>query len=119
MAMALYHDAGATARVSAGLVRAAPTTSYVIRDISERMTMLSFRVPDDEAVEAQRWAETLGVDRSELLRESLHRHLVGLRGEQDASKWDESPATADELSLAAIADWGPAEDWADWNSAAR
>ncbi len=83
------------------------------------MTMLSFRVPDDEAVEVQRWAETLGVDRSELLREALHRHLVGLRGEQDAAKWDESPATADELSLAAIADWGPAEDWADWNDAAR
>jgi hypothetical protein len=83
------------------------------------MTMLSFRVADEEATEAQRWAEALGVERSELLREALHRHLVGLRGEHDASKWQESPATEAELSLAAIADWGPAEDWADWADAAR
>ncbi len=27
--------------------------------------------------------------------------------------------TDDELSLAAIADWGPAEDWSDWADAAR
>lgn len=83
------------------------------------MTMLSFRVPDDDAAEAQRWAEALGLDRSELLREALHRHLVALRGEHDASSWQQSPATDDELSLAAIADWGPAEDWADWDDAAR
>jgi hypothetical protein len=30
------------------------------------MTMLSFRVAETEAAEAQRWAERLGVDRSEL-----------------------------------------------------
>jgi len=83
------------------------------------MTMLSFRVPDDDAAEAQRWAEALGVDRSELLREALHRHLVALRGEDDASKWQQFPATDHELSLAAIVDWGPAEDWADWDDAAR
>lgn len=83
------------------------------------MTMLSFRVRDDDAIEAQRWAETLGVDRSELLRDALHRHLVVLRGEQDAAKWLDAPATEDELSLGAIADWGPAEDWADWDDAAR
>ncbi len=83
------------------------------------MTMLSFRVADDEAAEVGRWAETLGIDRSELLREALHRHLVGLRGEHDASKWLEAPATDGELSLAAIADWGPAEDWTDWGDAAR
>jgi predicted transcriptional regulator len=83
------------------------------------MTMLSFRVADDEAAEVQRWADTLGVDRSELLREALHRHLVGLRGELDASRWEEAPATDAELSLAAIADWGPAEDWAGWDDATR
>jgi len=33
--------------------------------------MLSFRVEDGEAAEAQRWAEALGVDRSELLRAAL------------------------------------------------
>jgi mRNA interferase MazF len=52
--------------------------------------MLSFRVPDDQAAEAQRWAEALGVDRSELLREALRRHLVGLRAAQDAAHWRES-----------------------------
>lgn len=84
-----------------------------------RMTMLSFRTADDEAVEAQRWAEALGVDRSELLREALHRHLVGLRGEHDGAKWEESPATDAELSLTRIADWGPAEDWVDWGDGTR
>lgn len=83
------------------------------------MTMLSFRVPDAEAVEVRRWAEALGIDRSELLREALHRRLVELRGEHDASKWLDAPATEAEQSIAAIADWGPAEDWADWDDAAR
>ena len=83
------------------------------------MTMLSFRVAESEAADAQRWAEALGVHRSELLRDALHRHLVALRGEQDGSAWAESPLTDAELSLAAIADWGPAEDWADWDDAAR
>jgi hypothetical protein len=78
------------------------------------MTMLSFRVGDDEAAEAQEWANRLGVDRSELLREALHRHLVILRSEHEVDHYDRLPATESELSLAEIADWGPAEDWADW-----
>ena len=81
--------------------------------------MLSFRVADTEASEAQRWADALGVDRSELLREALHRHLVGLRSQDEGSKWEQSPATDAELLLAEIADWGPAEDWADWADEAR
>lgn len=83
------------------------------------MTMLSFRVADAEAAEARRWAAALGVDRSELLREALHGHLVKLRSEVDASRRGQMPLTADEFSLSEIADWGPAEDWADWNDAAR
>jgi len=83
------------------------------------MTMLSFRVPDDEAMEIQRWAESLGVDRSELLRDALHGHLVRLRGEQDAAKWLAAPATEAESALTAIADWGPAGDWSDWDDAPR
>jgi hypothetical protein len=81
------------------------------------MTMLSFRVAETEAVEAQRWAEALGLDRSELLREALHRHLVRLRSEVDATNWERMPPTDAERSLAQIADWGPAEDWADWGDA--
>jgi len=42
-----------------------------------------------------------------------------LRSELDASRWEQMPATEAESSLAEIADWGPAEDWADWNDATR
>jgi antitoxin MazE2 len=82
------------------------------------MTMLSFRVPDDEAAEVQRWAEALGVDRSEILRDALRRHLVVLSGERDADAWNRTPLSDGEQALAEIADWGPSEDWADWESAA-
>ncbi|MGH9113787.1 MAG: ribbon-helix-helix domain-containing protein [Acidimicrobiales bacterium] len=83
------------------------------------MTMLSFRVDVDDAADAQRWAERLGVDRSQLLRDALHRYLVRLEGEDDAQIWLDQPLDAGEQSLAAIADWGPAEDWSDWVDATR
>lgn len=79
--------------------------------------MLSFRVADDEAAQIQEWAETLGVDRSELLREALHRHLVRLRSEVDVANWERMPPTVAEQSLSEVADWGPAEDWSDWRDA--
>jgi len=82
------------------------------------MTMMSFRVADADAADAQRWAERLGVDRSELLREALHRHLTRLASEVDAETWAAHPLDEGEKSLAAIADWGPAEDWSDWSNAA-
>jgi len=91
----------------------------VIHAIIGCMTMLSFRVSDDEAAEVQRWAESLGIDRSEILRDALHRHLVGLSSEHDAEAWARAPLTDSERSLEGIADWGPAEDWTDWNDAAR
>jgi len=83
------------------------------------MTMLSFRVDDAEAAEAQRWAEQLHIDRSELLREALRRHLVRLAGEHDAERWDRQPLEEGEMVLQEVADWGPAEDWSDWADAAR
>lgn len=78
------------------------------------MTMLSFRVDDRDADEARRWADALGVDRSELLREALRRHLDRLASEGDADRWEASPLDDREQALSAIADWGPAEDWSDW-----
>lgn len=78
------------------------------------MTMLSFRVESAEAGEATRWAKRLGIDRSELLRDALHRYLVRLRAEDDVEAWLRKPLTDDEASLADISDWGPAEDWTDW-----
>jgi len=81
--------------------------------------MLSFRVDESAAAETQRWADELGVRKSELLRDALHRHLVRLASEIDVERWEQSPPTDDERSLASIADWGPAEDWSDWVDAAR
>jgi Ribbon-helix-helix protein, copG family len=83
------------------------------------MTMLSFRVDDAEAARTQRWAEELGIDKSELLREALHRHLIKLASEHDAVAWVDRPLTVDETAVGQIAEWGPAEDWSDWADAAR
>ena len=82
------------------------------------MTMLSFRVDDVDAVEANRWAERLGIGRSELIREALRRHLVNLAAQAEPDLYAASPITSDESALAEIADWGPAEDWSDWADAA-
>jgi predicted transcriptional regulator len=79
--------------------------------------MLSFRVDDDEAERIQVWAERLGVDRSELLRDALRRHLLRLASENDAAIWVEQPLDEGERSFAAVADWGLAEDWSDWADA--
>ncbi|MFV0317209.1 MAG: ribbon-helix-helix protein, CopG family [Microthrixaceae bacterium] len=68
------------------------------------MTMLSFRVDDRDAAEVRRWADALGVDRSELLREALRRHLDRLSSEGDADRWITSPLDDAERSLAEIAD---------------
>jgi predicted transcriptional regulator len=78
------------------------------------MTMFSFRVDPEQAEEATRWAQRLGIDRSELLREALHRYLVRLTSEDDVEGWLRKPLTVEEASLADIAEWGPAEDWTDW-----
>lgn len=81
--------------------------------------MLSFRIDEREALEVQQWAERLGIDRSELLRDAVHRYLLRLASENDAHLWQERPLDPGELSLAAIAEWGPAEDWSDWADEAR
>ena len=77
--------------------------------------MLSFRVADAEAAQAQQWADRLGVDRSELLRQALHHHLTALRSEREIERYQDVPPSDSELALGTIADWGPAEDWADWS----
>lgn len=82
------------------------------------MTMFSFRVESEEAEQATQWAQRLGIDRSELLRQALHRYLVRLQAEDEVEAWLRRPLTADEKSLAEISDWGPAEDWTDWLDAA-
>ncbi len=83
------------------------------------MTMLSFRVEEADARSVQEWAQRLGVDRSELLRDALRRHLLRLASEVDAETWRQMPLDAGEESLAAVAEWGPAEDWSDWADATR
>ncbi len=83
------------------------------------MTMISFRVDDADAAEVEEWARRLHIDRSELLRNALRRHLAELAAEQDMRAYGEKPVTEEEKAFAEIADWGPAEDWADWADAAR
>lgn len=83
------------------------------------MTMVSFRLDDEDAEQVRAWADRLGVDRSELIRQALRRHLLRLASEDDAATWEEQPLDEGERSLVAIADWGPAEDWSDWADAAR
>lgn len=80
------------------------------------MTMLSFRVDDRDADAVRRWAESLGVDRSELLREALRRHLDRLASEGDADRWSAQPLEDGEHALSEVAEWGPAEDWSDWTA---
>lgn len=81
--------------------------------------MLSSRVSDEDAAAVQEWADSLGIDRSEILRDAVHRHLVVMQGELDAERWSQQPATEVERSLEAVADWGPADDWSGWNDAER
>lgn len=83
------------------------------------MTMLSFRVGDDDATNLQRWADQLEIDRSQLLRDALHKHLVRLASEVDAERWVNLPLSDDEMALGEIAFWVPAEDWTEWTDATR
>jgi predicted transcriptional regulator len=83
------------------------------------MTMLSFRVDDIDAAAVEQWARRLHIDRSELLREALRRHLAELAADHDVQAYAEQPMTNEETAFAQIADWGPAEDWTDWADAAR
>jgi Arc/MetJ-type ribon-helix-helix transcriptional regulator len=83
------------------------------------MTMLSFRIDDAQAARAQEWAERLGVDRSELLRDAVRRHLDALAAQQEAESWEDDPDHERAVAaFGAIADWGPDEDWSDWHDAA-
>lgn len=83
------------------------------------MTMLSFRVDESDAGAVTSWAEQLGVDRSELLREALRQHLLRLASERDAESWQRMPLTDDERALEAVEHWLPAEDWSDWGPEVR
>lgn len=83
------------------------------------MTMISFRADDADVAEAERWARRLDIDRSELLRDALRRHLAALAADREVQSYAEQPVTDDESAFAEVADWGPAEDWADWADATR
>ncbi len=76
--------------------------------------MLSFRVGASEAARIEQWAADLGVDRSELLRDAVRLHLNRLASEADGERWAAAPLGSEERSIAEVAEWGPAEDWADW-----
>jgi antitoxin component of RelBE/YafQ-DinJ toxin-antitoxin module len=80
-----------------------------------RMTvMVSFRVDDDDVAAADRWANRLGLERSELLREALFAHLARLAAETEVAAYETQPSRAEEALLDEVDDWGPAEEWTDW-----
>jgi predicted transcriptional regulator len=84
-------------------------------DYTDRMTvMVSFRVDDDDAAAADRWAKHLGLERSELLREALFAHLARLAAESEAAAYEAQPLSAEDAVFDDLDDWGPAEDWTDW-----
>ena len=60
---------------------------------------------------------TTGVDRSQLLRDTLRCHLAELAADHDVAGYAEHPLTHDEASLANFADWGPDEKGSDWTDA--
>ena len=81
--------------------------------------MLSFRVDPDEAAALEAAAAELGVDRSTVLRDALHRRLTQLKAERDGMRWNQQPLDRGERALMEIEAWGPSEDWSDWVDAAR
>ena len=83
------------------------------------MMMLSFRADEEDVNQIRRWSERLGIERSELMRDALRRQLARLAAAHEAALYESEPVTEEEMSLAAVADWGPAEDWSDWLDAAR
>lgn len=76
--------------------------------------MVSFRADEGDVAAADRWAERLGIERSELLREALAHHLARLATDDDVAAYAGQPFDADEVALDGADDWGPAEDWSDW-----
>lgn len=83
------------------------------------MTMLSLRVSEDDAETLREWSERLGLDRSEIIRTAIRKHIALLAAEDDSAAWEGQPLTEHEASLGDVASWGPAEDWSDWADAAR
>ena len=78
------------------------------------MTMLSFRVPPEDAARAKETADYIGVALSELFREALRLHINAILAVRDAEIYEKMPVTEDELALSAISHWSPAEDWSGW-----
>jgi len=76
--------------------------------------MVSFRADEAEVAAADRWAERLGLERSELLRDALAAHLARLAAEAEVKSYVEQPFDDDEVSLDDADEWLPAEDWSDW-----
>jgi hypothetical protein len=83
------------------------------------MTIVSLRADRADVIAADHWAQRLGVDRSELLRDALRRHLAELAADHDVAAYGEQPLSPEKTSLASIDDLGPAEEWSDWADANR
>lgn len=81
--------------------------------------MLSFTVGDADAREVELWADRLGIERSEFLRQALVRQLARLAIERTAESPSRTPPRVSHVSRAAVEDWSPAEEWVGWAQSAQ
>ncbi len=72
---------------------------------------------DDDAADVDDIARTLGVDRSSVVRDAVRRYVNHIKaiGEGDRADGAVDPS---QPAFAAVAEWGPAEDWSDWAASA-
>lgn len=77
-------------------------------------TMVSIRVPDDEAEALQREASRSNVSVSELVRAGVRAILARATAEREAELYERLPLTATELLDPADQVWLADEDWTAW-----
>lgn len=65
------------------------------------------------------WLDVRGVVADHWYRVSGIGQRGWLASDGDAGRWQAEPLSAEELSLAEIADRGVAEDWSDWSDGTR
>ena len=82
------------------------------------MTTLSFRVEPEVAEKVREMSVSLGIPKSELIREALCRHLNMVAAQHDALVYEKNPLTPGELAFTPVEHRAPAEDWSEWADAA-
>ena len=91
-------------------------------DVGERIDAIqSLPVVEEDFEDPKDYLRILNVikqvlEASEDFKNQIDIFLDYLRGQKDIYAWLAYPITEEELALAKIADWGPEEDWSDWDN---